>query len=187
MLIALDIGHRGKPSRLRDRGVVRDGVEETDLTTRYAVVADRELRRLGHECILLGDGEYADRWARADGYGAAVYAQLHVNAGGGDRGEVFYDHRSSRGAKLAQAVAVELSRTWPWPSSAKACRPDTNNVARDGDYSEAYNCIRGVKAVAVVLEPYFIDGPRAARFLVEAEYAGVALARGIHAWSKESP
>lgn len=78
-LAVLDIQHRGKPGRWRDRGAVAFGVEEVDLTHRYAIAADRELRRLGWDCAILADGAYRDRWARADAYGAAVYVACHVD------------------------------------------------------------------------------------------------------------
>lgn len=184
MLVALDIQHAGKPGRWRDRGVARDGVEEVDLTRRYVAAADRELRRLGHDVVVLSDGRYSDRWKRADDYGAGVYVACHVDAGGGDRGTVFYDYRSTRGAELAEKVAGELGARFPWPMKARACRADDDGEPRDEDYTEPWNTIRGVGAVALCLEPYFLDGPRAAEFIGAVEDVGVRLARGIDAWAR---
>jgi hypothetical protein len=184
VIVAATIGHAGRPSRWADRGAAFEGVEEASVVRRYLDAMDHELRRLGHSVVLLGDGEYADQWARADGYGAGVYINAHVNAGKGDRGLVFFDHRSLRGKALAEALAGELSKALPWPTEARACRPDTNGVPRDGDFSEAFSCIRGVKAPAVCLEPYFLDGPRRADFLSRLPDVGSAVANGIAGWAK---
>ncbi len=184
MILAATIGHAGRPSRWSDRGAAFEGAEEVSVVRRYLDAFDREARSLGHTVVLLSDGEYASQWARADLYKASVYLNCHVNAGGGDRGELFYDHRSARGRALAESVAVELGAVVPWPCRARACRPDTNGIPRDGDYSEAFGCIAGVKAVALCVEPYFLDGPRRAWFLGQLDTVGRALARGVDAWSR---
>lgn len=182
------IGHAGRRSRLADRGVVAtfggERWEETAIVRRYTDRLDFHLRELGHSCILLSDGEYREQWARADGVGADVYLACHINAGGGNRGEFFFDHRSTAGAALASAIVEAAAKELPWPCFARNCQPDTNGKARDGDYTEAYNCISGVKAVALCCEPGFIDGPHGAR-LIEPEIhdaIGEAIARGIHTW-----
>lgn len=184
-LAVFDIQHRGKPGRWSDRGAVAHGVEEVDLTHRYALAADRELRRLGWECCIIADGTYRDRWARADAYGAAVYVACHVDAGGGDRGTVFYDYRSARGVVLAEVVAGELGRAVPWKVEAKPARPDTDG--RPGNEGEApYAVIQGVRAVALCYEPGFIDGPPSHRRVLDERIddIGRAIARGIVAWGR---
>ena len=184
MILAATIGHAGRPSRWADRGVASDETEEVSVVRRYLDAFDREARALGHTVVLLSDGEYSAQWARADRYNAGVYLNCHVNAGGGDRGELFYDHRSSRGRALAEAVASALGVVVPWPCRARACRPDTNGVPRDGDYSEAFACISGVRAVALCVEPYFLDGPQRAWFLDHLDVVGAALARGVDVWAR---
>ena len=176
-LAVLDIQHRGKPGRWSDRGAVAFGVEEVDLTHRYALAADKELRRLGWEAAVLADGHYADRWARADAYGARVYVACHVDGGGGDRGTVFFDARSARGPKLAEAVADALREAVPWPVLPRPTAP--------GD--RAFNTIHGVRAVALCYEPGFVDcpnEPHRALLVERAEALGAALARGIAAWAR---
>ena len=184
MIVATTIGHAGRPSRWADRGAAFEGAEEVSAVRRYLDAADKELRALGHTVVLLSDGEYSAQWTRADQYKSNVYLNCHVNAGAGDRGELFYDHRSIRGKALADAVAAELGRLVPWCCFGRACRPDTNGIPRDGDYSEAFGCISGVKAVALCVEPYFIDGPRRAWFLANLDAIGRGLARGVHAWNR---
>lgn len=181
-LIVLDVGHAGKPQRPNDRGVIRGDLVEVELTWRYVLAADHELRRQGFQVLLGGSGSYESRWAQADALGALAYIQCHVNAGGGDRGEVFYDYRSTAGRALATAVATELAEAMPWPVRALRCHPDDDGEPRDEDYGEAFSCIAGVRAVALVLEPYFIDGPQTAHFITHLDAVGTALARGIAAW-----
>lgn len=184
MLVAATIGHAGRLSRLRDRGAVAGGLEEVSLVRRYTDALDRELRRLGHDCILLSDGRYSDQWARADKAGSRVYLNCHVNAGGGNRGEVFYDYRSPRGRALAEAVAAQLHREMPWHVWALAAMPDDDGQPRDEDHTEAYRCIEGVRAVALCVEPYFLDGPMVAWFVEHVDEVGTAIARGIDAWAR---
>ena len=183
MKVAISIDHAGKPHRPDDRGAVHAGVEEVTLTRGHLDACDRELRKLGHQVLPLSDGAYSDRWKRADAWGADVYLSLHVDAGGGNRGTVVHDHRSARGRALAVSVADQLARVVSWPVSAKPCRPDDDGEARDEDYSEAYSCIAGVKAVALLLEPGFIDGAGHLDQL-HREDIGRAYARGIDVWSR---
>lgn len=188
MIVAVTIGHAGRPSKLKDRGAVYENIEEVTLVRRYTDALDQHLRKLGHDCILLSDGPYSDQWARADAYGAQVYLNCHVNAGGGDHALLLHDHRSVRGMSLAESIVPYLSSVFGPASSLKVkvapCRPDTNGTPRDADYSEAFGTISGVRAVALCLEPYFIDGPRRAKFITELPAFGQAIAMGIDAWGK---
>ena len=192
MKVAIDVQHGGKPGRPSDRGAVSAPHEEYQLATWYALEADRRLRALGHECLWVGAGDYAERWRRADDWQAGVYLACHVNAGGRGRDGalLFYDHRSTRGSALAQQVAAQMAPLVGWACEARACRPDTNGTPRDADYSEAFGTIAGVQAVALCLEPFFIDGAQAGRRLaLDADRValcravGVAVAEGVHLWT----
>jgi N-acetylmuramoyl-L-alanine amidase len=176
MIVALDIQHQGKPDKMRDRGAVNGDVEEVDLTRRYAASADKTLRAIGIDCILLSDGRYSDRQARADSYGASCYIACHINAGlsgrAGDRAEVYYWPGSTRGQALAAAIAVELGQVVPWPVRVLAAETD-----------RVRGVMAGVKAPAICLEPGFIDGQQGAGWLPQhAEAIGAALARAIKSW-----
>lgn len=195
MRIALDVQHRGKPDHPADRGAHWRGVDEVDVSSAYALEIDRELRRLGHDVHWLGCGGYAERWAISDARGADVYLACHLDAGlqgrAGDRGLVLHDYRSAKGAALAGAVAPELAKALGWPVKATPCRPDDDGEPRDEDYSEAFACIRGVKAVALVLEPGFIDGLKGAMLWADPALRhrtciaiGQAVARSIDAWGR---
>lgn len=186
MRVVLDVQHQGRVSKPMDRGAYSQGFEEVELTRRYAGAADQELRRLGHQVFLLSDGEYRERWERADRYSADVYVACHVDAGGGDRGTVFFDHRSSRGKLLAQCIAQELGQTVAWPVEAKQAHPDTDGI-RGNQGEGPYATIFGVRAVAVCYEPGFIDSRNVLyrQFLIgRAEDLGLALARGIDMWGR---
>ena len=178
MILAITIGHAGRASRPQDRGAVCEGVEEVSVVRTYTDLLDRELRKRGHTVYLLSDGSYSEQWARADAYKADIYLNCHVNAGGGDRGEFFYDHRSTKGKALAEAIANRVARLG-WNCYAKACKPDDDGEPRDEDYSEAFGCIAGVKAVALCVEPYFLDGPRRGQFLSHLKELAEALANGV--------
>ena len=156
MKIAVDAQHIGKPGRCLDRGASAGGYREVDVATAYALGLDRRLIELGHDVLWVGAGEYRARWALADSWGAQIYLACHCNAGGQGRDEalIFYDLRSNRGRTLAVSVATGLL------GRALAARPDTNGTARDADYSEAFATISGVRAVALCLEPLFLDGAR---------------------------
>jgi len=176
-LAVFDIQHRGKPGRWADRGAVAFGLEDVDLTHRYALAADKRLRAAEWDCCILADGHYADRWAGADAYGAQVYVACHVDGGGGDRGTAFFDARSARGPKLAEVVAEALRKVVPWPVLP---RP---TVAGD----RALNTIHGVRAVALCFEPGFVDDPfeeHRKLLVTQAEVLGAALARGNGAWGR---
>lgn len=195
MKVAIDVQHRGKPDKPGDRGAHWLGVDEVDVSTLYAAEVDRELRRLGHTIHWLGCGSYPSRWALSDSYGADVFLACHLDAGlagrAGDRGFVLHDHRSTRGATLAQLVAADLTAHLPWHVSAVPCRPDDDGEPRDEDYSEAHSCIRGVRAVALVLEPGFLDGARGAQLWTDPALRhrtcvviGQAVAVAIDAWGR---
>ena len=195
MRIALDVQHRGKPDKPGDRGAHWLGVDEVDVSALYAAEIDRELRRLGHTVHWLGCGTYPERWARSDARGADVYLACHLDSGlggrAGDRGLVLHDHRSTRGAALARLVAADLTAHLSWHVSAAPCRPDDDGEPRDEDYSEAYSCIRGVRAVALVLEPGFLDGLKGAMLWTDPALRhrtcvviGQAVAVAIDAWGR---
>jgi N-acetylmuramoyl-L-alanine amidase len=178
VIICLDIQHQGKPDHLRDRGAVNGSVEEVDLTRRYAAAADKELRRLGIDCILLSDGRYSDRQKRADSYGCSAYIACHINAGlagrAGDRSEVYYWPGSEKGQTLAAHVTGELAPLCPWPVRALAAETD-----------RVKGVMAGAKAPALCFEPGFLDGLVGESWLpANAEKLGVALARGIAAWAR---
>lgn len=185
MRIGLTVGHAGRLSRINDRGASYQGIEEVSLIRQYTDALDIALRKLGHECLIFSDGQYSEQWLRVDNAKCDIYFNCHINAGKGDYGLFLYDYRSTKGPMLADAIKKSMAKFFPkYPVKVLACRADTNGVARDGDFSEAFGCINGVKAIALCLEPYFIDGPNASYFRENVELLAQAIAEGIDSFSK---
>jgi len=197
--VFLDRQHAGKPGRnASDRGASADldgdgsvGSHEKEamLTPKYLLHAEERLLDLGHDVITLSDGWYSQRHARVNTYsgqtaGSKVYVSAHLNAGGGEYGAVFYDHRSRSGPKLAQEIALKLKAACPEIGGGIKVIP-----AQPDDWTvNAYNTVRGVQSpVAVCFEPCFIDTDSHHALLTDSGLSriGKALADGIHAWAEQ--
>jgi N-acetylmuramoyl-L-alanine amidase len=191
-LIVLDRQHCGHPGReFADCGAFgdfdHDGVsdvveQEAILTAEYGLACEMRLRELGHRVVVISDGTYAERHARAVAYKADVYIAMHLNAGGGDYGVCFWDHRSESGPKLAASIAAAFGKALPELARVLA-RP----TAPSGEWTRPYPCIAGVysgRPVACLVEPAFLDR-KEHRGLFDAQgmdRVGKALADGIHAY-----
>ncbi len=161
-VFAIDVQHRGKPTNVNDRGAVNaNGISEVDVTSMLADNLDKELRKIGHSVIMGFAGNYSDRHTFVNTTNAGYYFALHMNSGINgkqDYGVIFYDYRSTKGKVIADKLATLMASRLKYPVKSVPCRPDTNGVARDTDYSEAFNCIAGVKAIGLCFEPGFLDG-----------------------------
>jgi len=159
--------------------VYSSALVEERLTREYMRHAEDRLRALGHRVVIVSAGEghgYRARWKTADALKADVYVQCHCNAGAGDYGLVVHDKRSTKGKALAARVRDALG---------DACPELRRTLAHSGErFPRAQNVIAGVRAVAVVYEPGFIDYP-AHNSLWRPdglERVGIALADGIDEW-----
>ena len=187
MIACITIGHAYKGE---NAGASFEGFQEVTMIRRYVAALRGRLMELGWAVTVSDKNRYSADKAAADAMGATVYVNAHINAGMGgkdsQRGEIFYDYQTSQqnGIALATTVARHLDDALPFAVLAKRCRPDTNGVARDGDYSEAYGCISGVRAVALCTEPFFLDGAHRAELRTEAglDRIGVLIAEGIDQW-----
>ena len=115
MIVFIDRQHAGKPNKVSDRGASRDvdgdGVISADereaiWTGRLSIELEILLIDMGIKVMPLSDGRYVDRHQRVNAYsnmieGPWIYLAMHLNAGGGQYGSFFFDHRSSKGAGLA--------------------------------------------------------------------------------------
>lgn len=192
MIVYIDRQHAGKPNSLRDLGASRDldgdgritaAEQEAIWTARIAIELEIHLRDRGIEVMPISDGIYSARHKRVNAYqahhpGPSVYLAMHLNAGGGDYGAWFYDHRSSQGAELADSLCSALGPIIEIPQKAIA--------AQRSDWTKnAFNTIRGVGApVAICCEPFFIDTH--ARLLSIGGISKVArgMAEGIIGWNQ---
>jgi N-acetylmuramoyl-L-alanine amidase len=196
--IALDRQHAGKERRPKDLGASADldgdgrkSIHETEamLTPFIALAAELRLRELGHTVYAISDGEYADRHDRVNSYGVDVYIALHLNAGAGRKrgwkpySAVFYDFRSDpdNGKRLAESIDRRLGGIEAIGSNRRVWATAETGWKRNPHYT-----IRGVRGVAICLEPLFIDHPQHQQQLTAAglEAVGHALANGIHDWHK---
>ena len=188
MIVFLDRQHHGKPKNWDDCGASNDGVHETWLTSQYINHCEWKLRDAGIDVCVLSDGSYKDRHARVNEYAKchskSVYVACHINAGGGDYGCTFFDHRSPRGRDLAVHINGRLHQ-WCDPLHNKTksipCNPD--------DWTKnAYNTIKGIGApVAVCFEPFFIDCEQHKTLKTPhgLELVGLSLAVGIKSFLEE--
>ena len=197
-VVYLDRQHSGKPGRkAEDRGAAADldgdgliSVEEREamLTARYGLAAEAALIEAGHIVVPIADGWYSDRHRRVNQYAGTfpkeypqVYVSLHLNAGRGEYGAVFYDHRSRSGPELSARIAKQLRMVAPEVNGVK-CIP-----AKPDDWTRAaYGTIGGImQPVGICYEPCFMDNPAHADLLTREGLAAIgrALAAGIDAWA----
>ena len=93
ILVYLDPGHGGIPSKGGNPGAVYNGVREQDLNLTIALQTKVKLERLGYQVVMSredGNNSYANRWeddlyarpAHANQLGADILVSVHHNASG---------------------------------------------------------------------------------------------------------
>lgn len=187
--VFLDRQHAGQIRKPNAYGAFSRLVDryEADMTLDYLAAAERALRKMKVDVINISDGFYSSRHDRVIEYakqvdGPSVYVAAHLNAGGGDYGALFYDHRSSMGLEASTYIADSLS---------EMC-PELNRVvvkeSKPTDWTKnAFATIRGVyagKPCGICFEPCFVDKEAHIQLLEHAglERIGDALANGIFQW-----
>lgn len=168
-LIILDRQHVGQIHKITSSGASFDDghhlfVEGME-TAKYIHAIECELRRRGFHVMTISDGTYPERHERVNHYarqyeGHVLYFACHLNAGGAGRyGAMFYDHRSSLGAKLAKSLCVKMSSL-----GIEMIAPES----RPNDWTKnAFYTIKNVAPVAICFEPFFIDNPEHHRFMTD--------------------
>jgi hypothetical protein len=187
--VFFDRQHAGQIRKPSDQGAYSRLVErhESDMVLDYLAAAERKLRQLGINVINISDGRYSERHARVLEYanmagGTSVYIAAHLNAGKGDYGAAFYDHRSTMGKNCANFIADALVEECPELERALT-RP-----AQPNDWTtHAFNTIKGVfvgKPCGICFEPCFVDNEAHIPLLEPRglERIGDALALGINNW-----
>ena len=156
MKIALSLGHWGKFSRPHDRGATgtddqgKLAVEAWEALPLLVEVALR-LEHQGHEVLLLTYGNYSHRNRAANAWGAELYLEFHLNAGGGRYSMVLYD---ARGGDVRQSQALELAK-----AMSQAMGNGAYKAVSTQENGRGHHNISKVKAPAFILEPAFIDNP----------------------------
>ena len=189
MTVFLDRQHSGQIRKPQAYGAFsgHHGRHEADMTADYLLACERSLRLAGVDVIPISDGTYRERHARVLDYaaglsGPCVYVAAHINAGGGDYGCVFHDHRSTMGKSCAEFVADSLDDACPELARvlAKPC------TAADWT-KNAFATVRGIYAgrpFGLCFEPCFLDNDTHNKLLESRGLAriGEALANGIITW-----
>lgn len=196
MIVFIDRQHSGKPGRPGDRGAsadldgdgkVQTWEQEAHWTGYLSIMLEAQL--VAHpdiQVIPISDGTYLSRHTRVNQYSQMykdvpqVYLAMHLNAGGGDYGAMFYYEGSAQGKALATHICEGLGNFLPEVGNFKPIE------SRPADWTQhAFNTIKGVgRPVAICSEPLFIDTHKK---LVSVEgFAKVALgmSTGIINWMK---
>ena len=188
-LVILDRQHTGKPSNPGDTGGMSASCcrEEARMVSVYLSAAEWALRAEGVDVIPMSDGSYAERHGRARSYASrrptSLYVAGHMNAGGGDYGAVFYDHRSTAGAAAAEFISRSLQSSCPELGGTKIIPSRTGHWT-----ANAYYTIRGVysgRPCGICYEPAFMDRLEHETMMTNEglERIGCSLARGIINWA----
>lgn len=195
-LVFLDRQHSGKNSRRSSLGAATDldgdghkEIHEAEAiwTARYLLACEIKLRELGYDVIPLSDGQYWERHKRCNAYQKpgedAIYIAAHLNAGVGrgiGYGSMFYDYRSSKGKEVADSINQKLKEACPeLQGKVKSIQASPENWTKNAWYT-----IKGVRAIGICAEPFFMDS-RAHKPLLSAKgmiAVGEAIANGIHSY-----
>lgn len=172
------VGHIGRESKgFLDYGAVTDGgTSEAVMVLGYVTGIAAMCHERGVGFALVGAGSYAEQALRVNGMtgpGDVVLA-CHVNAGGGNYGAAFYDHRSapSNGLSLATEIAGALDFL-----NGKHIKAEPNHWT-----GNAYACIRRFNATAICLEPLFLDNPDHLKAAPDMDVLGWILGRTVIDW-----
>lgn len=189
-VVFLDRQHIGQIRKPSDLGAFSRlvGRHEAEMVADYFNAAELAFRKLGIDVIPVSDGRYSDRhmrvleYANQGGAGKYVYVAGHLNAGGGDYGAAFYDHRSTMGANCATFIADALSEHCPELERTLQIKAQPNDWTL-----HAFNTIKGIfvgRPCAICYEPCFVDKEAHVPLLEPQglERIGEALAFGINKW-----
>jgi len=201
MLVILDrqhgykTGDRWIPGACADidgDGFIEDWEQEARLTYRYIQYAAEYLIEYGHSVLIIDQGRYPTRHAKANGRARheiekVAYVACHLNAGGGDYSLVLYDERSSSGEDLARSVRSELQGLIP-EYRKRLIRLCAEEAWKNGFYT-IKGIWRGPKNIsAICYEPLFMDNPDHQEFLKTEKgikEIGESLAKGCIKWGQK--
>jgi len=141
----IDLGH-GEDG---DPGAVSGNLIEKDMNIVYGNAIAERLAAAGWETQVKENGLSITESAQAaNDFGADIMLSCHINAGGGDRGEVIFSVRDGSEA-LANAVADGLKA-----AGQTTVKTYTKLNSRGTDY---FGILRLSDMPAVIIEPFFLD------------------------------
>ena len=92
-----------------------------------------------------------DRIAHVNKHGYDLATEIHLNASGGTGSEVYYQHKSSTGKKLAGAISKSIANTFGIRDRGAKVKI---NPANGTDY---FGFVRSCKCESLLIETVFID------------------------------
>jgi len=194
MIVFIDRQHAGQIHRIEARGASRDIDGDGQIsafemeaiwTARIAIELEIQLLDMGCHVLPISDGKYSERHARVNDYatkhpGPWVYLAMHLNAGGGNYGSYFYDHRSSQGPELAKIMARHLEERVPELNSARGISSNPDDWTKN-----AYYTIKNVgRPVAICCEPFFMDTHQQLLSIPNILKVATSMALALQEWSK---
>jgi N-acetylmuramoyl-L-alanine amidase len=197
--IVIDAGHGG-----HDKGAVRNGLFEKDLTLDTALRLEKKLRGRGFPVVMTRRDDrfvdLVDRSKVANRIPRALFVSIHFNdsaSAAGDGVETFY----------ASAKTPPGGQAWSfagWFQEKPEPPPDDNGLglanavqgavvtglgAFDRGVKPAdYAVVRQTRCAAVLVEGGFINNPAAARAIARPEYRdrlAIAIAEGVSAYHRQ--
>jgi N-acetylmuramoyl-L-alanine amidase len=132
-----------------DPGAVSGALVERDMNIVYGNAIAERLSSAGWEVKLEGGTlSINENAAAANAFDADILLSCHINAGGGDRGEVIFSVRPGS-EQLANAVVAGLKA-----AGQTTVRTYTKLNSRGVDY---FGILRLSNMPAVIVEPFFLD------------------------------
>ena len=144
MKIAINVGHGPK-----DRGAIAvDGTTEFEFNSQLAILLAQELKHMGHTPVIIIQDSYSGLPAKINAANPDCVVSLHFNAEGGTGTETLYWYTSAEGKALAESIQGELV-------PILGLRDRGIKARQTGDLGALL--LRGTKAPAVIVEPFFGD------------------------------
>lgn len=197
--VVIDAGHGG-----RDNGATNNGLREKDLTLDTALRVERHLRDAGFAVVLTRRDdrflELFDRAEIANRIRRALFVSIHFNdntTASGDGVETFYAQQkaafSEDGWSLAglfegAAEAPPLDQGEAFARAVQASMVVRLGVTDRGAKPRQLAVVRLTRCPAVLVEGGFLNNPKEARKLADADYRenlAAAIADGVGSYVQE--
>jgi N-acetylmuramoyl-L-alanine amidase len=172
--VYIGVGHGGS-----DPGAVANGFKEKDLTLEISKACNDELKRHGVTTKISRtkdiDFPTSEKVKDCNAFKADFCIDIHINAGGGDGFECYYDHKGGKSKKLASAINKSVKKIG---QNSRGLKIKLNSAGND-DY---FGIIRDTDCPAVLVECAFIDNKTDIKIIdtkAEQKEFGIAIAKGI--------
>jgi len=155
-LVAIDVGHIGKPNKLLDKGANYRKVNEADLVMLYAALARGWLEKEGIPTVFLTYGTYEERHKFCKEVGVELHLQCHLNAAKGKYGLIGYRAKDSA---LCEPIADIFAKEF----KEKLHLAAVNKLVLEHNDRRRVCTVAGLPSL--LLEPLFLDNPEHFEYL----------------------